>query len=1362
MSDLHPILRALRKIRTSEKRWICLFSFSSFLTIAIVTWLLVGLTDFYWRSELFVVRVLLSSALFVVVIFSAWKLLWPAIRFRRELVDVARAIESSHPEQRPSLSLAADFLSGTDVNGSARLREKLIQSAEQDLDSVLSASPVRADWPIRAIMAFVAVAVLASSLVLINPGESLIAFRRSLSPFSGLAWPSFNDLEFQDAPEKLALGDSFECRIVDLNGRLPKTVRLEIDDGTSTLVRQMHVENAVAFFEISNVTRPLWIRASGGDDQTAWHRVNVVAAPRVKELEISVRPPSYTGLAEYSVGPFEKIWSGSQISLEGQSDKTLQKTEFVFDSGIAEGQRNDSTSVRINAKQIGQHRFKFPGTTFWHLDKTLLFQIHLTGKDRLVGGKSRSYRIPARKDEPPVAELSFPNERRMFGPKDNVPIRLNASDDLQIRSVSIVIQDLEKQRAKFDLDLESQQPLPATSTERNEVLKDFNIQLAKTIANPGNGEFRIVAEVTDAKGQASKSEPIVFRIGTESELTVLESKLKQELFQTLRTILEKQTHSQNLTSLILKDSEPNNLSNHQTRIAEIANAQRLVEAGLYGTEGVAEKCLAYGKYGFNDVDGNVSNEIAAVRLVLRRIQPSVQAASSQASQAFAFTSNHGVALTSLRETASNQSIIVNNLESLVGKIDVQGQLQKCQADIRRLIEQQTTIGEQCLQLQSQSVTNNRGFEVSRTRLLNEQNGITNQLNELGWSLLEQSRNLKSPELERLGQELKVIEIDSKKAATQISKVQLGLAYQSITRVLEQLKETLNQTAIAGSPNQQASREQIDQARSGLNDIQKAHSELAGQLGEWKELNESQRNRVLNKLRTFRQQMAEFRDRNREMLSERSETLLQETEQLLQNLLENLEKGDSDSVEATMNKVRKNLDQIQSQLESQEREITRLLRQQRFRELQKSFAIWLESETKIKLTLDGLESADQQVFDDLFRMQEKLGLEFRSMQESTEDLYALAIELNKLESTSSKLLSALRLRTLQPAQQLAMQLVNQLESIVTPVEPEVKSEETSKQNTTGSKEPKSTQSKQIQITNFEVKLLQRMQEDILAETKRIEILRKQSTDPREIAELTKATTGLADLQSELISTLEKYLQEPRDPKGTKPEIPEIPKIDELPDLPEFDCGFEPEELINQEKDQPEPPTGKQQEKDGKDSSKKIETVRPFAPPGERSDNGKTSNGKKQGEDIGEGSDPIRNSLESIRSKMKSVQEMLIQQKLSGDNQQIQEDIIKELELFSTDQQKRSGDKSRDKNKKDSQKNGDQAATSSNTSQDPDAKSSEENGKNAGIQKRIDRIWGHLPDRLRKTELNIQSEQFLPKYRELIKAYFKRLASDPEIR
>ena len=129
-------------------------------------------------------------------------------------------------------------------------------------------------------------------------------------------------------------------------------------------------------------------------------------------------------------------------------------------------------------------------------------------------------------------------------------------------------------------------------------------------------------------------------------------------------------------------------------------------------------------------------------------------------------------------------------------------------------------------------------------------------------------------------------------------------------------------------------------------------------------------------------------------------------------------------------------------------------------------------------------------------------------------------------------------------------------------------------------------------------------------------------------------------------------------------------------------------------------------------------------------------------------------------MESVQQLLIQRKTERENQAIQNNIITELRQFATDQQKQSGKQSSKQNSGSETQKGNQAAKSSQATQPvgSDVENSN-NQKSEEIQKRVDKIWGHLPNRIRRPELNIRSDDFLPNYRDLIKEYFKRLAREP---
>lgn len=138
------------------------------------------------------------------------------------------------------------------------------------------------------------------------------------------------------------------------------------------------------------------------------------------------------------------------------------------------------------------------------------------------------------------------------------------------------------------------------------------------------------------------------------------------------------------------------------------------------------------------------------------------------------------------------------------------------------------------------------------------------------------------------------------------------------------------------------------------------------------------------------------------------------------------------------------------------------------------------------------------------------------------------------------------------------------------------------------------------------------------------------------------------------------------------------------------------------------------------------------------------------------------LSAVSQRMTEVQKLLVDGRTDEQTQQIQNDIIADLQRL-LDQQ--------NQNQSATQSSIEQQKTEQNDqSTDPEMAGNtgkQESEATAGSDQTVtqqnvlskefqEKIWGHLPDRLRDQMRNIEVEKFLPKYEQLIRAYYRRLA------
>jgi hypothetical protein len=149
----------------------------------------------------------------------------------------------------------------------------------------------------------------------------------------------------------------------------------------------------------------------------------------------------------------------------------------------------------------------------------------------------------------------------------------------------------------------------------------------------------------------------------------------------------------------------------------------------------------------------------------------------------------------------------------------------------------------------------------------------------------------------------------------------------------------------------------------------------------------------------------------------------------------------------------------------------------------------------------------------------------------------------------------------------------------------------------------------------------------------------------------------------------------------------------------------------------------------------------------------------GEDITAPEGSAESPLVVIRQKMTLAGTWLQQGDTGERTQNVQQEVLAWLRRLMSEQNTNSSASPQDTAGTATQ----QAASQTNTSASGDAvRNTGENGRSqtassssgtAEQQRRS--VWGHLPERLRQQLQSLSAEEFLPEYRELIEAYYRRL-------
>ena len=378
-----------------------------------------------------------SLAVLLVVAWTCYRYLYPALARRLRDVEIAQRIENRFPNLQDRLSSAVEFLQQSEDDpqaGSAALRRAVIveTTAEVErlnIDEVLERRPAR-----RAFACAVAVLTIAVVAVAFDPLSARLAVARLIRPFGDDAWPRKHALEFIKPPVRVAAGQTFEVELRDRNGTPPEDVRIHYlydnDGHPSEEVESMHLLDGVLVARKEGVARPFKYRAEGGDDRAMeWIALEVVEPPRIESLQATLHPPAYTGWPVEQVENNLNALRGTRVALVGSSTKRLASAALRVGGG---------PELKCLVKADG-YGFELPPDAAepFIVDKPGTYSFELVDAEGLVGGQDSLYEIRAVTDQPPSVNVEQPGANLFVTPSAIVPLKIVAKDDLAIKGVSL-------------------------------------------------------------------------------------------------------------------------------------------------------------------------------------------------------------------------------------------------------------------------------------------------------------------------------------------------------------------------------------------------------------------------------------------------------------------------------------------------------------------------------------------------------------------------------------------------------------------------------------------------------------------------------------------------------------------------------------------------------------------------------------------------------------------------------------------------------------------------------------------------------------------------------------------------------------
>lgn len=235
------------------------------------------------------------------------------------------------------------------------------------------------------------------------------------------------------AAVKVARGDTVRLTVTQ-RGSLARSARLRYEmDGLGSQNRLMTREASDRFtLAVPNVIGDSVFHAVAGDGESERITILAVDRPRVKKIQVSVRPPSYTGM------DYEQTQESGQIrALRGSQAKIVVDANKDVKTCIAVLQKGGPGVSEI--KQVSPRRF----VVNMMIREDDLYVIKLTDMDGFESTRPEEFQIQAVPDIPPAVKIVQPAAGGSVLPEGAILFKFEARDDFGIRDVmlNVVVND---------------------------------------------------------------------------------------------------------------------------------------------------------------------------------------------------------------------------------------------------------------------------------------------------------------------------------------------------------------------------------------------------------------------------------------------------------------------------------------------------------------------------------------------------------------------------------------------------------------------------------------------------------------------------------------------------------------------------------------------------------------------------------------------------------------------------------------------------------------------------------------------------------------------------------------------------------
>ncbi|MHC4938252.1 MAG: hypothetical protein ACYTHK_04720 [Planctomycetota bacterium] len=431
----------------------------------------------------------------------------------------------------------------------------------------------------HALLGVLALALLTGAAIA-SPENASIWFKRNVL-LGSVRWPQKTYLEidperFPGRVARIVRGEDIVVTARSVGEIHPDRVTIFYEDdagdsGRATM--KADVESHIYRFEFKEVGFPITFHLEGGDEETEEYRIELMEAPEVAELEISVGFPEYAGreavVVDLSQGDPEML-RGGRVMLKGSSTKPLESAELVV------GEGDEQT---ITAKLTGPDTFEVEFSP----EETVLAGIRLRDRDGLSNPSlAPRFLVRVVEDRAPRVRLLKRGIGTMVVESAVFPYTVRVRDDVRAMTGRIVVK---KTAADGSAPQPQTIPLPEDSLGVPETDVEGEIQISSL--NVGPGTFltfnAFVLDNAEPDAHEGKSDPLSLKVVTIEELLQDLLRRQHQLRQRFEDLIKAEKALMN-RFLDVRDQPPTDPQELMLHIESYGQSQREIARGVRAVE----------------------------------------------------------------------------------------------------------------------------------------------------------------------------------------------------------------------------------------------------------------------------------------------------------------------------------------------------------------------------------------------------------------------------------------------------------------------------------------------------------------------------------------------------------------------------------------------------------------------------------------------------------------------------------------------------------------------------------------------------------------------------------------------------------